>query len=831
MKTAIPFARFNKLRLGIVASTLATVMGTAGPATQVLAQDGETLSEIVVTAQFRETRLQDTPLAITAVNSDLMEARSQTSIYEVAAQAPNVTLAPQGQANGSGLIAFIRGVGQTDFNFALEPGVGVYVDDVYYPTLTGSLLDLMDLDRVEILRGPQGTLAGRNSIGGAIKLFSSKPSGEGTGSFQASYGSYNRVEARGFADFTLIDDVLFARVAGVSKNRDGYVDRLDYAQTHPGEDIPSFNLGLGNGEKLGTLGGTSYAAARLSLRWIASPDVEVNVAGDFTNDSSQAGADVLIRANHAATTPEGSPWLADSNGNAIPYDCRFVPAGPFSCDTSPEGYNPQYINYATFLDGVPATSQSPFKPFAVDPVQQLDTYGIQSTVDWSISPDFELKSISSWREYDSSWAQDADGSPIASQQLLQTLKHHQWSQEIRLNGALFDDRLDFTVGGFWFEQGGTLEARVDLNYAGIDFIHGPDTTPSTSKAAFAQTTFHLNDSTNLSGGVRYSRDKKVYTYFRSNPDGSIPSAPCAFFLGAPTAGPTGIGNEPNCLLLGLYNVTDSFKGDRTDWRVALDHRFSDTFMSYTQVSTGFRSGGVNPRPFFGPSAGAANQLKSFDPETLTSYEVGFKSDLFDRSLRVNAALFYNDYKNIILTLNACPTAPCLQPNNVGKAKVKGAELEVTYSPIEHLSFDGAVSYLDFDYKKFTVDPAVLPAALSLSMVTPFTPEWKWSTGVQYEAPLSNGGTLTARVDGNYQSHIYTDPINNDVFNRIDSYFLANARLTWKAPDEAWTIALEVQNLTDKYYFLSLFSQPDSSSTVSGQPGLPRTWAITMKRDF
>src|SRR5262245_50219328 len=175
------------------------------------------LEEITVTAQFRSQNLQETPLAITAITGDMLEARSQNSIYEVAAQAPSVFLAPQAQANGSGLIAYIRGVGQTDFNFALEPGVGLYVDDVYLPTLTGSLLDLLDLERVEILRGPQGTLAGRNSIGGAIKLFSRKPEGHG-GSASLTYGSYNRVDARASGDFTILDDKLFMRVAGVSKN-------------------------------------------------------------------------------------------------------------------------------------------------------------------------------------------------------------------------------------------------------------------------------------------------------------------------------------------------------------------------------------------------------------------------------------------------------------------------------------------------------------------------------------------------------------------------------------------------------------------------------------
>ncbi len=168
------------------------------------AADQNTVGEVVVTAQFREQSLQKTPLAITAVNAAMLEQRNQTSLADVTAQAPNVTLAPNGAAFGSSMVAFIRGIGQTDFNLALEPGVGIYVDDVYYPTLTGSLLDLLDLDRVEILRGPQGTLAGKNSIGGAIKLYSQKPNGNDGGYIEGTYGSLNRLNARGAADFTIV---------------------------------------------------------------------------------------------------------------------------------------------------------------------------------------------------------------------------------------------------------------------------------------------------------------------------------------------------------------------------------------------------------------------------------------------------------------------------------------------------------------------------------------------------------------------------------------------------------------------------------------------------
>src|SRR5262245_46294473 len=270
--------RGRRWHRGVLVSAVAgLVYAATAPAQQPTEQPSDQLEEVTITAEFREASLQETPIAITAVTAEMLESRSQTNIFQVATQAPNVQLAPQGQANGSGLIAFIRGVGQTDFNFALEPGVGIYVDDVYYPTLTGSLLDLMDLERVEVLRGPQGTLAGRNSIGGAIKLFSKKPSGSG-GMASVAYGSFQRVDARAMADFALVPDKLYARIAGVSKHRDGYVHLRDYGCSHPGSGLPAFTVGMGC--DIGTLGGQAYTAGRLSLRYIASEAVEINVIGD-----------------------------------------------------------------------------------------------------------------------------------------------------------------------------------------------------------------------------------------------------------------------------------------------------------------------------------------------------------------------------------------------------------------------------------------------------------------------------------------------------------------------------------------------------------------------
>ena len=818
-----------------------------------------TTADIVVTAQFRATKLQDTPIAITAVNSALLEARGQTDISQVAAQSPNVTLRPQPQNGGTGLIAFIRGVGQTDFNYALDPGVGIYVDDVYIPTLTSSLLDLMDLDRVEILRGPQGTLAGKNSIGGAIKLFSAKPDGSGHGSLSVGYGSYNKVDARGMADFKLTDD-LFARLSAVAKSSKGYVDVLDYGLSHPSSNVLPTNT-RGADAKTGTQGGQSYVTARLALRWMPTDRLEINVSGDYTRDRSEAGPDVLIAAGAVSTTPaafnpfsanpatnaNGGAWLTGKNGQPVPIDCHFVPSGPYSCDTGLTGVkvNKRYVVYSNFLDGMTPTSQAPYKPYAALQNQDFTGWGVAGNITYKLADDLQLVSITSYRQYQSNFGQDQDITPVPEAQLDNQLNHHAWSEEVRLNGSLFDKKLEYTLGGFYFDQDGRYTARVDLNYAGIDFLHGPDTTPSTSKALFANGVFHPTSAWSISGGVRYTKDEKTYTYYRRNPDGTIPfvTVPptaqypipiCQFFQGAPTAGPTGIGNSPNCLLAGIYGISDTFKGSRWDWRISTDYRISSELMVYGSIATGYKGGGVNPRPFYGPSAGsctapgyvapaACNQLGSFQPETLTTYEAGFKSDLFDRHLRVNAAVFFNKYNDIILTLSACPSIPCLKPANVGRANVKGAELETTIRPVDGVTIDGSLSYIDFQYK--TTGTSGVP----LNGKTPYTPKWTGSIGAQYDHAI-NPGLVSIRFDGSYQSSLFTDP-SNSFWSKVDGYFIGNGRLSFTTNDKAWRIALEVQNLFDKYYFLTKSDVTTSLGIVSGRPGLPRTWSVNIKRTF
>ena len=836
----------------------------AASAAAVAAESDTALEEIVVTAQFREQNLQDTPIAITAVNAAMLEARGQTNIAEIAAQAPNVSLRPQPQNGGSGLIAFIRGVGQTDFNYAVDPGVGVYVDDVYIPTLSSSLLDLMDLDRVEILRGPQGTLAGKNSIGGAIKLFSAKPKGDDSGSLRVSYGSYNALTLRGMADLKITDD-LALRISGISRGHDGYVGMLDYGQTHPGSNVPN-NNSRGNGNSdYATMGGENVLAARAALRWTPNDKFEANFSADYTREKSEAIATVLIAAgavapggtvfNPASTgtssslnlvpAPFNNPWLMGKDGvNQVNMGCAFVPAGQYSCDTGGnlKGWDPRFVSYSNFMDSTQATTLTPFKPYFSLPTTEFQGAGYHLDLNYEINDNLSLVYIGSYRSYNSKFGQDQDATPIPVAQLDNELNHHAFTSEVRLNFKTAGGFLEGTLGAFYLDQKGIYTARVDLNYVDpvIDFLHGPDTTPSDTKAVFGTATIHPTEKLSLTGGLRYTEDKKDYTYFRSNPDGSLPNGFNCFVATNPYT-------EPNCLLAGLYDVTGSFKGDRTDWRAVADYRFTSSFLAYASASTGFKGGGVNPRPF------TEDQKLPFDPETLTTYEVGFKSDFFEHRMRLNGAVFLNKYEDIQLAKAICPESslptPCLRPDNIGKADVKGAELEASIYPVEGLTLDASVSYLDFKYTSPSTqgfldgtiiykdddkdgvpdEPITALTGIPASGITPYTPELSYSVGAQYDYKL-NAGTLSFRLDGAYQGEVYTTAENTS-WSRIPGRILTNARIGWTDMEDKWKVNVEIQNLADKYYYQSVSDVTTSLGAVTGVPGMPRTWQLSVERKF
>lgn len=781
------------------------------------AETSEEAPDIVVTAQFREQKLQDVPLAITAVTGAQLEQRGQTNLADLGGSAPNVTLRQASATYGPSVVAYIRGVGQRDTTFALEPGVGIYVDDVYLPTLHGSLLNLVDLDRVEILRGPQGTLAGQNSIGGAIKLYSKKPSDSPDGYVSATYGSFKRMELRAATNLTLVPDQLWVRLSGAGVKKDGYVTRYDYACTHPGSTIPS-NVGS-DGCKLGTEGGKEYVAGRVAVRWEPSTAVSVDIVGDVTRDGSEVGPTTLLYVGRSASpgstltgvaTPASSPYLLNGNVYGSATGSPFVSYSPFGAYAQDTFSRSPYISYENYLEAVPRDGSA---AWAAPLKSAMNTWGLSGTINAQLADGITLTSITAYRQFKGQYS-SGDGSPFNPTLQSNNVWNHQFSQEVRL-AAKIGDLLNVTVGGFYFDKTSRNRSRVTLTT--LNFIED-NSVPATTKAVFANAELSPVTNFTLIAGIRYTDQTKSFIYGRFGVPGSS------------------TGGAVPASLAPLNGLVGNYSGSRFDYRLGAQYRFSDAVMAYAQFSTGFKGGGINPRPFF-PA-----QALPHSPETLKAYEIGLKTDLFDRKVRFNASAFMNKYDDILVTASNCPlvtgvpAAPCALPLNAGTADVKGFEAELNIRPVRGMSIDASLAYLNFKYT--SISALATSAGIGLEDEGVYIAPWQWSLGWQYEFALGTLGTLTPRFDLTHQDTMERNANNvdaatggKDIFGRIMGYTLVNARLTFSTLDKDWDLALEVRNLTDKLYYNDLFDNRGSTNSIQGAPGEPRTWAVTLKRRF
>lgn len=768
-KSALPFVR--AACSGLLGGVSLLAIGAAPALAQGDEASGEARDVITVTAEFRERSLQDTPLAITALSGEAIDARSAVTITDLAGYVPSTWLTEGRGQFGGGVTAFMRGIGQFNMTPAFEPGVGVYVDDIYMATMQATLFNLVDLERVEVLRGPQGTLAGKNSIGGAIKLFSKKPQGDGSGYAQLTYGSNNRIEGRAAADFAVTDD-LAMRVNVAGRNEDGYVDILDYGCVNPGSGLYPV-AAPEDGCRTGTAQGLSYVGGRVALRWTPSDAIEINLAGDYTNDSSEAGADQLTAITNAALVPPTTV-----NGVGVLPDMV------------------TYGTYTTYSDWCNVAAFGGAGAYCNERRGDTDTWGGSATVDIALNENVTLKSITGYRGFRSHIHTDNDGTPIPIGNHRVNFHGDQFSQELRLNANLADS-LNVTVGGYYIDSDVDNDSRIDIQYFGLLFLND-DKTPSSSKAGYAQVQWDPIDQLHLTGGIRYTSEEKDYTFNRTIPDG----------MGTPIAG--------------LDGQMAHYEADSWDYRANISFDLTDDLMVYAQYATGFKGGGSNSQPFFPDQASI-----TFGPEQLETWEGGLKFSGADGRLNLNLAGYYSDYTDIQLQALTCPPPstpfPCAAALNVGSAHIKGIEAELYAEPVDGFTIDAAVSYLDFDYYE------LIATAVTPDMISPYTPEWQWSVGAQYEIPFA-GGTLIPRVDANYRSSIYINPVNAPT-NLLPERTLVNARLSWLSSDEDWEAALEVTNLTDKFYYDNWIDNAVFNGVTFGYPAPPRRWAVTVKRNF
>ena len=711
------------------------------------------IEEIVVTAQKREENLQDTPIAITAFTEESLEGRMINDISKLADFTPNVifdTTTPiSGLSNGAAV--FIRGVGQLDFGLTTDPGVGTYIDGVYSSRAVGGVLDVVDIERIEILRGSQGTLFGRNTIGGAINITTKRPAETFGGMLEATFGEFERTDFKGSVDIPVTEKFL-TKFAFSSKNRNGFVDRITVGDRLGDEDRQS---------------------ARGSFLLQATDDIELYATVDYTSIDEQSAGSVMVGITEFPGAP---PLLAPSSTWA--YNQVFVPSNP--------GALP-YTAQEFLLDGNERTLAT--GPTGTD----LESVGATLTFTWSL-PWFEFKSISSYRDTEGEFYRDPDNSSI---QITETsnpnYNHEQFSQELQLTGALFNERLQYVLGAYYFEEDGTDDVFVPIygalpTPAGLIalplFINNYVLVDNSSKAVFGQGTFDLTEQIAVTFGLRYTEDEKGFgyrQYISPDPGGAIA---VLALLGPPVTVP-----GPAGAIVLWDEVSDEFT--ELNFRAGIEYQFNDDTLFYFTYADGYKSGGFNFR-YVVPRADPL----AFDPETLESYEIGVKWQGLDDRLRINAAGFVSEYGNVQIQLFETGGGPLTQ--NAGVADIIGVEVEVTAVPHERLLLNAGFGYIDAEYDELNLPTTNVAQAINLDTKLPNTPETTVNISADYTHPLA-WGSLVVRGDYRYTDDLYNDA-QNSPFLYQDGYHTFNASLTFSSGN--WDISVFGTNLTDKRFITS-----------------------------
>jgi len=749
------------------------------------------LEVVVVSARYVREDVQQTPIAMSVLTSEQIEARGLTQVSDVATSLPNVIFQPSGAAYGRSITAYIRGVGQQDSSFAFSPAVGFYIDDVFMGSLLASDLSLVDVDSVSVLRGPQGTLFGANSESGAVVIRSIKPTGDNSGYVELGYGSFHHEVARGGFDIPLIDDKLFLRVSMSAEKQEGFQDVYDFACLHPALSGTLQASGSTiNGCQTGTLGGTDVFGARAALRWIVADNLQVNVVADFTDDTSETQATTLIALNPTVLAPYNA-FIRNLYGG-VQLDNRFIPPNI-------------YTSYATFTD--------PTTGLHFDPITPVFAYGTSASVEWNVTPDLDVKSITGYRNNKGSEPFDNVPAPLTTGNNNADLWFRQWTEELNVSSKAFADKLEWTAGFFFYTSFGQYSGDVDLPGIAIAppalvglRILPYETADDDQKSVFLHGIFHVTDQLSVEAGARYTHESQVW--FEHQP--LLDFGP-NFIL------------PPGSLV--FPDKTTDGTHSRGDPKASIQYQWTPDLMTYASYATGFKSGGVNPYANI-----SASQEAPFGPETVKNYEIGAKTEWFDHHLRLNVDVFRMDYNGLQQT--ASPPSGIPITENVGSARIEGAELEIEARPVANLLFNASVGYSD--YRTISCDLACQtpanPSGTPANGIAPYTPKWTANAGVQYGVQLGTFGTVTPRFDYAFQDAVFTDLADTPI-GRISAYGVANLRLGWASQNGKWSDELAVTNLFARQYFLNIYPSYFSLGALTGTPGAPREILFTIKRKF
>lgn len=760
---------------------------------QPFAAQAQMLEEIIVTAQKREQNLNDVSIAVTAFSGSDIQSLGINEPMDLAKHTTG--LLAKNSSNGAAQVEiYLRGVGVADFTSISTPAVGAYVDEVYKPAPSMLTFALFDMERIEVLKGPQGTLYGRNNTAGAVNFISKKPSDQFDAYARAGISKWAIFKAEG-----AVGGPLSETLSG----------RFSFSQQSSNDDGPYFNRVSGSeGGKI------NVTSLRGQLLWEPNEDVKI-LAKVSWGDEKRAG----IFPEHFSVTDPAFP--------AFP----FVPA-PF-CAAFLAGNRDEGNCVSVFdLNGNRYFEQNDNDPFAAD--LSLDTLSRSEIfegvvrIEWEL-PRVSLTSISAYQDFSRDQDYDVDGSPIAAPDIVIKDDIEAFSQEVRLTS---DDSWGFNwlLGTFYSKD--SILYFQHLNASGVaPFLNsnGGDQ-DNESYAVFAHVEYPISDQVQLVGGVRYTHESRDFVGASAIGDYQDLSELLAvneatncgiLFTAIPLPAICGTnGHSPFGEPL-TPDYPSTVEADEVDGKVVLEYRPNEDVLFYAGVSKAFKSGGFSGAMIFSHSAAAP-----YEPEKLVAYEGGFKATLADGTIQMNGAAFYYDYKGwqATFTKTGDPTA---RLQNAGDVELYGIEADILWRPTDPLTLKAGFIWMDneiveSDVVLFDYDTGV-PGTIAGNEL-PNAPEWSFNGLARYEFAVNRALKAAIQLDAAYVGRHFLE-VNNRLALSQKGYFLVNGRLSVFSDDRNWQVAVWARNLTNELYFSAGFDLALVGGYVTRYPGLPRSYGV------
>lgn len=701
--------------------------------------------DIVVTAQRREQRLQDTPIAITALSGALLETRQIQDTRDLSRSVPNLVLLPLTGSRSSVQLSLRGGSEQAAGLVTSEPAVAFYVDDVYRGRLGGGNLQLIDIERIEVLRGPQGTLYGRNAFSGAVKIITRSPLDRQWAEAEAQYGRFNEFRLAGTAGGR-IGETVGASISALYRQREGYID----------------NIALNR-----KVGAENSFAVRGKIEAELTPAITLSAQASYTRDRN------------------------DGTANLVPITTRVpLPTTAANFITTKE---------VIFLAGRDYATLSPTPPDG-----RTDQFAASIDVTADLGP-ATLRSITAFVDTRDGFRFDLSGGrrlpPPATGFFVNSLDRtsvastQQFSQELQLLGQAFDDRFDWIVGAFYFQEDSkqTLNDLLTLAPGAVlTLLPTRIDTKTKSYAAFAQGTFAITDALKLTVGIRYSEDQKQL-------DGDIQNRL-----------PFGPGPA---IALANVRLSPSF-GSWTP-KFGLDYKPTDNLLLYLSASRGFKAGGFNGLAVGNP--GVFSTI--YQPQTVWAYEAGVKLSALDRKLTANLSVFRNEFSDLQQTSQIGAGSFAVQ--NVGSGRLDGIELELSANPVPGLDLFANFALNDDRYRQ--LNPLADAARFGATRL-PLTSKWSYQLGGSYVTQPIFDDRVKLRFLANYSARGgYFSVVNNLLLT--EGYGLLDAGIALVERNDRWSLTLGGRNLTDKLYFTT------AATADAIAIGEPRTWTLTLRTKF